>query len=31
MANAYDLIGEVVEGGIEAATKLFEATVLATR
>ena len=27
--HAYDLIGEVVDGGIEAATREYEATVLA--
>ena len=31
VANAYDLIGEVVEGGIDAATKAFESSVLASR
>ena len=31
VANAYDLIGEGVEGGLEAATKAFEASVMATR
>ena len=29
--HAYDLIGEVVEGGIDAATKAFESSVLASR